>query len=633
MISVKKDFNDIPKILLTNKKNAYEDDSVKNKLKEIYHNKCAYCEQKLDKIKVDHYRPQSMYKWLENEWSNLLPVCHACNKNKTDKFPILSKQVKDEPQNKEDKKADSELLLSEKPIIIHPEVDTPENHFYYDKSGIIYGNTERGQKNVTILNLNRQDILEKRKQIIDNIDKQINNVEINNLLEDKIVELILNVFINLDKIAEDKNEEFTLLRRQIIIHFSDFYIDTNNDKKNKLLINVHKKYLLLKHNIKNIQSNKKLPLAIHGFRIRNFQGIKNLQIHNIPLDSNFIFLTGENASGKTSVLRALLIGFVGDKELKQNEISEDSRIELMYKKDKEFIISEFRGNYHTLEKNVAGYGTIRILLTKEEKAIIPITNSLFEKGTDLLNIEKKLIELNDGNTNAENKKKEIIDLLKNIIPNLYDIKIEKTDYGNQVIYYEKNSDNPSNRKQEEIIRKVSFSQLAAGMRSLIGIIGDMLIRFMENQPEIKNIKDYSGVVFIDEIESHLHPNWQRYFIIKLSENFKKIQFVIATHSPIIFLGAPPNSYYLKLERNNLEIITIKDLSEQCINPSNLLPNSLLTSPYFNFQKLIPESNKNLKDLRTEETYNQIIENDEIQRRLEEIEKDSKNFPDDLFKIK
>jgi uncharacterized protein (TIGR02646 family) len=633
MISVKKDFNDIPTILLTNKKNAYEDVSVLNKLKKIYHNKCAYCEQKLEEIEIDHYRPILMYNWLENEWSNLLPSCHACNKSKNDKFPILNKQIKEEPQNSEDKKADSELLLSEKPTIIHPEVDTPENHFYFDKSGIIYGNTERGQKNITILNLNRQDILQKRKQIIDNINEQINKVEINNLSEDEIAKSILNVFINLDKISEDENQEFTLLKRQIINHFPNFYFDSTNDKKNKLLINVHKEYLLLKHDIKNIQSNKNLPIAIHGFRIRNFQGIKDVQISSISLESNFIFLTGENASGKTSVLKALLIGFVGDKELKQNEISEDSRIELMYKKDKEFIISEFRGNYHTIEKNVAGYGTIRILLTKEEKPTIPITNSLFEKGTDLLNIEKKLIELHDGNTNAENKKKNIIDLLKNIIPNLYDIKIEKTDYGSQVIYYEKNSDNPPINKQEENLRKVSFSQLAAGMRSLIGIIGDMLIRFMENQPEIKSIKDYCGVVFIDEIENHLHPNWQRYFITKLSENFKKIQFVIATHSPIIFLGAPPNSYYLKLERNNLEAITIKDLSQHGLNPSNLLPNSLLTSPYFNFQKLIPESNKNLKDLRTEETYHQIIENDEIQRRLEEIEKDSKNFPDDLFKIK
>ena len=633
MISVKKDFNDIPKILLTNKKNVYNDKSVLDKLKEIYHSKCAFCEQKNEILYIDHYRPKSLYKWLENEWSNLLPVCNACNNNKRDKFPILNKQIIDEPQNKHDKRADSDLLLSENPIIIHPEVDTPENHFYYDKSGIIYGYTERGQKNVNILNLNRQDILQKRKLIIESVNEQINKIEINNLPEDEIVNKILKIFENLDKISENENEEFTLLRRQIINHFPDFYFDSTDQKKNKLLIDIYKRYLLIKHKVKSIQSSRKLPLALHSFRIRNFQGIKDIQIHNIPLESNFIFITGENASGKTSVLRALLIGFVGDKELKQNEISEDARIELIYKKNKELIISEFRGNYHKTEKSIAGYGTIRILLSKEDKPFIPITNSLFEKGTDLLNIEKKLLELQNGNEIAENQKKNIIILLKNIIPNLFDIKIETNEYGmNQVAYYEINSDSSANIKHEENIRKVSFSQLAAGMRSLIGIIGDMLLRFMENQPEIKNINDYSGVVFIDEIENHLHPNWQRYFITKLSENFKKIQFVIATHSPIVFLGAPPNSSYLKLERNNLESITIKDLSEQGLNPSNLLPNSILTSPFFSLKKLIPESNKNLNDLRTEETYNQIVENDKIQKRLEEINNDSKNFPDELFKI-
>jgi len=643
MISVKKDFNNPPKILSTKKRNAYLDKTVTDKLKEIYRGKCAYCEQSSNSYVIEHYRPKSLYPWLEHEWSNLLLICSDCNLAKKDSFPLNGKQIKEKQIDKNVDKANSALLLSELPVIIHPEVDTPENHFYFDKNGIIYGNTGRGQKNIYILGLNRQDLIDKRKSIIDSVKKELDKINEANITEKQLEELLINAFTNLDNIAESENAEFTLLRRQIISHFPEFYLDVVDEKNRKLLTNIFKKYLLVKNGIKNFQSKNKLPIALHSFRIRNFQGIEDIQISNIPLDSNFIFLTGENASGKTSVLKALLIGFVGDKELKQNEIGDDVRVELKYKKDKEFIISEFRGNYHIVEKNIAGYGTIRILLTKEEKQL-PVTNSLFEKGAELLNIENKLIELHGGNTNSENLKTTIIDLLKNIIPNLYDIQIELTDTGKRVVYFEKYNNDVNQPTDNENYRKVSFTQLAAGMRSIIGIIGDILLRFMENQPEIKSIKDFSGIVFIDEIENHLHPNWQRYFILKLSESFKKIQFIIATHSPIIFSGAPSNSYYVKLERNNIESITIKDINELGINPSNLLPNTLLTSPYFNFQnklssphfnfqKLIPESNQNLNDLRTEETYIQIIENDEIQRRLEEIEKDSKNFPDELFKIK
>jgi len=638
MITVNKDFNDIPQILLKDKKNAFSDKSVLNKLKEIYRNKCAFCEQKSETLYIDHYRPKakvkedathSGYYWLENEWSNLLPVCAECNTIKGANFPINGKQVKEKPLNKENNRADSELLLSEQPVIIHPEVDTPENHFYYDKSGIAYGNTGRGQKNINILNLNRQFLIQKRKSVIDTVNECINKVEINNLPEEKIVELILEVFVNLDKISEDENEEFTLLRRQIINHFPDFYFDSTDDKKNKLLIKIYKKYLLIKHDIKNIQSNKKLPLALHGFRIRNFQGIKDLQIHNIPLESNFIFLTGENASGKTSVLRALLIGFVGDKELKQNEISEDSRVELMYKNDKELIISEFRGNYHILEKNIAAYGTIRILLSKDEKQL-PITNSLFEKGTDLLNIENKLIELDGGTANLENLKNSIISILKNLVPNLHDIKVEPTDTGKKIVYYE-NSFEDTKENMVHNFKKVSFYQLAAGMRSIIGMIGDMLLRFWENQPNLKDFKDLSGIVLIDEIENHLHPNWQKQFMLSLKKSFNKVQFVIATHSPITLLGAPEGSVILNMQRTEDDQVTMIRLDDQ-IDFNKLLPNSLLTSDIFKMENITNEDAK-LEDIETIDDFKQI----EIQKRLREkfnlLKQTDTDFFNDLIKPK
>lgn len=46
--------------------------------------------------------------------------------------------------------------------------------------------------------------------------------------------------------------------------------------------------------------------------IANFQGIKEMKIENLPLDARWVFLTGENGFGKTSILRAIAKGFVGD---------------------------------------------------------------------------------------------------------------------------------------------------------------------------------------------------------------------------------------------------------------------------------------------------------------------------------
>ena len=245
MISIKKDFRDIPQILLTKKTNAFSDKSVKEKLREIYKGKCAYCEQKSETLFVEHYRPKSQYDWLKNEWSNLLPVCTECNKAKKDNFPVSGKKIKTKPIDKKEYCANSEILIAELPVIIHPELDTPENHFYYDKSGIAYGNTNRGQKNISILNLNREYLIQKRKALIDSVNSKINNVEINNLPEEQVVFLIMEIFTNLDKIAENKYDEFTLLRKQIVNHFTEFYFNSTDDKRNKLLINIYKRYLVV----------------------------------------------------------------------------------------------------------------------------------------------------------------------------------------------------------------------------------------------------------------------------------------------------------------------------------------------------------------------------------------------------
>lgn len=45
-----------------------------------------------------------------------------------------------------------------------------------------------------------------------------------------------------------------------------------------------------------------------------------------------------------------------------------------------------------------------------------------------------------------------------------------------------------------------------------------------------------GIVMIDELELHLHPNWQRSIIKSLSATFPNVQFIFTTHSPLILSG-------------------------------------------------------------------------------------------------
>lgn len=49
----------------------------------------------------------------------------------------------------------------------------------------------------------------------------------------------------------------------------------------------------------------------------------------------------------------------------------------------------------------------------------------------------------------------------------------------------------------------------------------------------KAISNSKGIVMIDEIDLHLHPNWQRHVVNDLKAAFPEIQFVVTTHSPFI----------------------------------------------------------------------------------------------------
>lgn len=53
----------------------------------------------------------------------------------------------------------------------------------------------------------------------------------------------------------------------------------------------------------------------------------------------------------------------------------------------------------------------------------------------------------------------------------------------------------------------------------------------------ESIAKTSGIVLIDEIDMHLHPKWQWNIINALQMVFPNVQFIAATHSPILFASA------------------------------------------------------------------------------------------------
>lgn len=79
------------------------------------------------------------------------------------------------------------------------------------------------------------------------------------------------------------------------------------------------------------------------------------------------------------------------------------------------------------------------------------------------------------------------------------------------------------------------STMSDGLRTMVGMVADIAYRcaILNGHLGIKCVKETEGVVLIDELDMHLHPNWQRTVVADLQKAFPKIQFVVTTHSPFI----------------------------------------------------------------------------------------------------
>ncbi|MFM8296677.1 MAG: AAA family ATPase, partial [Microcystaceae cyanobacterium] len=96
------------------------------------------------------------------------------------------------------------------------------------------------------------------------------------------------------------------------------------------------------------------------------------------------------------------------------------------------------------------------------------------------------------------------------------------------------------------VEELTINQLSDGEKCLLAMVGDIARRLAIANPGLDDPLQGEGIVLIDEIELHLHPQWQHRIIPRLTETFPNCQFIVTTHSPLV-LGhvRPENIYILK----------------------------------------------------------------------------------------
>ncbi len=81
--------------------------------------------------------------------------------------------------------------------------------------------------------------------------------------------------------------------------------------------------------------------------------------------------------------------------------------------------------------------------------------------------------------------------------------------------------------------RVPFPALSDGYRALLGWIGDLLYHVCETCPSGRRLDRNEGIVMIDEVDLHIHPEWQMGLLPRLAQSLPRIQFIVTSHSPLL----------------------------------------------------------------------------------------------------
>lgn len=114
------------------------------------------------------------------------------------------------------------------------------------------------------------------------------------------------------------------------------------------------------------------------------------------------------------------------------------------------------------------------------------------------------------------------------------------------------------------------SLLSDGVRAMISLTADLAWRCTKLNPQFgrdASVKS-PGIVMIDEVDMHLHPQWQQRVIASLRRAFPNIQLIVTTHSPQVLSTVHRENIRL-LGTNEAGQMTVSEpLADSYGEPSN-----------------------------------------------------------------
>ena len=128
---------------------------------------------------------------------------------------------------------------------------------------------------------------------------------------------------------------------------------------------------------------------------------------------------------------------------------------------------------------------------------------------------------------------------------------------------------------------IPLEQVSQGMTSVIGWVGTLLQRMFEIYPDSEHPQKEPALVLVDEIDAHLHPAWQRILVGLIRKHFDALQIVATTHSPLVVVGLEPHSVLVaRRDPGDAAKIELARASDDKVEFEGMRADQVLTSPLF-----------------------------------------------------
>jgi len=279
-------------------------------------------------------------------------------------------------------------------------------------------------------------------------------------------------------------------------------------------------------------------MKVTSLELKDVGGIPYLKLENIDPQMNII--CGENGVGKTNILDSIAYMFSA---INRNSISLRKGAE-----NGHITIETNFQNFERMNRAIMQYGPIDRYKKEHNIGVDkdPLeaarSNTAGVTNEDLKNwlvIRKGFAK--DNLTKTQQQNADLATRCFSILNPEYSFSSVGTNFE---VYIKSPTSNDG---------EIHFEFLSSGFKStlfiLLGIIKELDLRFKDKIAA----EDYEGIILIDEIELHLHPEWQGRICGALKEVFPKAQFFLTTHSPHVVQTAR-HGEVIALERKDGEVI-------------------------------------------------------------------------------